>query len=238
VEEKEKKTTKRTTVKEVSTEKPKKKPVKKEIIKEESKENVVKKTEKTVTEVSKTIAHDNNKKTFSKLTIYVIAGLIIACFSVIVGSMVTYYALGTNEKKGLVTTYTEDENINKLIRIYNEILNKHYLDLDKGKLIEGAINGMLEMTGDPYSAYLDKDTTTDFNERMEGIYYGIGSEIIADVEGNVYFYNVFADSPAANAGIKNGDIIKAINGKVLKVLLLKKSQILLKVMEKRLKQYL
>jgi len=95
-----------------------------------------------------------------------------------------------------------------------DILKEKYVDsnqLDSKKLFYGSIKGMMQATGDPYTAFLDPEENKEFNEDITGRFEGIGAElgiknkiltVIAPLE----------DSPAEKSGLRAGDRIIKING--------------------------
>jgi carboxyl-terminal processing protease len=94
-----------------------------------------------------------------------------------------------------------------------EIVNDRYIDqpVDKEKLVQGSIKGMMESLGDPYSSYLDPDQFRDQNAPLEGEYTGIGAWV--DTSGEyLVFISPMPDSPAEEAGIEPGDKVIAIDG--------------------------
>ncbi len=112
-------------------------------------------------------------------------------------------------------TITNDE-INEFIDNYNLIINNYVDDVDKKELLDAAISGMYNHLGDEYSTYIDKDSTDSLSDQLEGQYDGIGVEIatyVSEKEGNITIvHSVFKNSPADKAGIKEGDILKSIDG--------------------------
>jgi carboxyl-terminal processing protease len=108
--------------------------------------------------------------------------------------------------------YSEDGYVSKFIDNYDYIVNNYYGDLDKDKLIDSAIAGMLDSIDDPYTSYIDENSSNTFNISLQGSFQGIGVEVVNDSDNNVLVYNVIEDSPAFKAGIKSMDIIKSING--------------------------
>lgn len=94
------------------------------------------------------------------------------------------------------------------------IENKYYKDVDRDKLIDGAINGMMESLGDPYSNYMGKVTAQEFEESIEGSFSGIGAEVTS-VNGHVEVVSPIKGSPADKAGIRAKDIILSVNGESL-----------------------
>ena len=126
--------------------------------------------------------------------------------SIVSGSLV-YSRLNNT---GKITT-TNNKHINEFINTYNKLLDEYYEELDESKLIDAAISGMLNYTGDDYTIHMNEDATDDLNEKLEGSYEGIGVRISIDELGNIYIFEVFSDSPAELAGIKINDILISIN---------------------------
>ena len=111
------------------------------------------------------------------------------------------------------TPYVTENDLKEFISVFNTILNDYYEDIDKSKLIDGAISGMLNALKDPYSFYFSKDETNSFNDQMKGNYAGIGSEISINQDGKIIISKPFTNSPAIKAGLKPGDIILEVDGK-------------------------
>ena len=87
---------------------------------------------------------------------------------------------------------------------YNGELNSH-------QLFDGAIKGMVEATGDPYTVYLNQKDFQALSEMTEGTFGGIG--IVFGKRGDDYIVvAALPDTPGAQAGIKSGDIITAVDG--------------------------
>lgn len=92
-----------------------------------------------------------------------------------------------------------------------QLLKKHYNgDVDNHTLFEGAIKGMVEGVGDPYTVYLNRKDFQQLNEMTDGTFGGIG--IVFGKRGDDYVViSALPDNPGALAGIKSGDIITAVN---------------------------
>ncbi len=91
----------------------------------------------------------------------------------------------------------------------------HQLFIDKDKLnnqelLFGAIKGMVDATGDPYSAYLDPKETKNFNDSLQGSFEGIGAEI-GKRDSNIVIIAPLKNTPAERAGLKPGDIVLKID---------------------------
>lgn len=108
--------------------------------------------------------------------------------------------------------YNHDGNyLNELENAYNNILNEYVKEVDEKALVNAAIEGMYNYLGDPYTSYLDDETSDDLTDRLNG-YVGIGVEI-TKIEEGILVANVFKGGPADAAGILAGDIIVKIDGK-------------------------
>ena len=78
------------------------------------------------------------------------------------------------------------------------------------KFVEGSINGMLS-TLDPHSTFLNEEEYARMREEQKGKFYGVGM-IISQRNGKITVIAPIANTPAAKAGIRSGDIIYAIDG--------------------------
>ena len=99
------------------------------------------------------------------------------------------------------------KQLNEFLSTYTEILNEYYEEIPENELLEAGVKGMIGYLGDPYSVYMDKDTSIAFNEKINGEYVGIGTEIIQYSDGKIEFNDVYEDGPAYEAGIRNKDIL-------------------------------
>lgn len=107
----------------------------------------------------------------------------------------------------------EDDSINlvKVEQAY-ELISKHYIEImEDEELISGAIQGMLATLKDPYSVYMDKNATQQFNESLDSSFEGIGTEIGVE-DSKVIIVSPYKDSPAEKAGLKPKDQIISVDG--------------------------
>lgn len=85
------------------------------------------------------------------------------------------------------------------------------------QLLEGAMSGMVSESADyPYSAYLGPEEEAEYEDEIQGRTAGIGIYRMQRDEpsGELWFTPVY-DSPAAEAGLRFGDRITAVDGKTL-----------------------
>ncbi len=83
-------------------------------------------------------------------------------------------------------------------------------DFTYKKFVEGSISGMLA-TLDPHSTFLNEEMYKRMMEEQRGKFYGVGM-IISQRNGKITVIAPIANTPAAKAGLRSGDIIYAING--------------------------
>lgn len=103
----------------------------------------------------------------------------------------------------------------KKIETALELVQKNYVeDVDRDKLVNGAIDGMMNALGDPFSSYMAPDTAQQFSEQIEGSFTGIGAEVSLE-NGNVVVVSPIKGSPAEKAGIQPKDILLSVNGESL-----------------------
>ena len=101
----------------------------------------------------------------------------------------------------------------KLKRVMGVIESDYLMEYDMQELEEGAIRGLLEALGDPYTSYYNKSQTQSFLTETEGDYVGVGLYITVDIEKNtVIVLSPVDGSPADEAGVLPGDYITEING--------------------------
>lgn len=122
----------------------------------------------------------------------------------------------TMNNNGIFNKSSDSEsNLNEIANMYDEIKREYYQDIDDDTLIEGAISGMLSVL-DKNTSYLNENSTTSFNNKMKGEYYGIGVEGLTLEDTGILVVTVLDNSPADKAGIKENDILVKINNVSLK----------------------
>lgn len=107
-----------------------------------------------------------------------------------------------------------DLNLSLFFEAY-KILKENYLDpsrLVPKELIYGAIRGMVESLGDPYTNFLTPEEAKIFKEDVKGEFEGIGVEI-GIKDGKLTIISPLEGTPAQRAGLKAGDVIVKINDK-------------------------
>lgn len=145
---------------------------------------------------------ERNTYTFEEVFIIMIISLVIGFFTCF--SLNKILSGGKNYR-------LLSKDLNKFVDAYQTILKNYPDKLDTSKLVESAIEGMMSSIGDKYTTYNDVDGATTFNETVSGTYEGIGC-LVTTTENSIQIIEVFDDSPASKAGLKEKDIIKKIDG--------------------------
>lgn len=115
-----------------------------------------------------------------------------------------------------VVAGTDAKDMDKFSQVYDALDNKWYFgkdieDLDN-KLMNLAISGMADGSGDAHTTYMDAETASNFTTSLEGNFVGIGVQYYAMNENTFVIDRVFKNSPADQAGIVKGDQLSKING--------------------------
>jgi carboxyl-terminal processing protease len=147
--------------------------------------------------------------------------------------------IGTSARAAAADTYRQ-------LNLFGDIFERvrsHYVEKpDDSKLVESAVNGMLNGL-DPHSSYMDTKSFRDMQVQTRGEFGGLGIEVTME-DGLVKVVAPIDDTPAAKAGVRAGDIITHLDDEAVQGLTLNQavdkmrgpvnSKIRLKVMRKGL----
>lgn len=129
--------------------------------------------------------------------------LVTVVVSLVMGGLVTYNVILKGAKV--------DDELQEFIENYDYVVDNYYGNVDKNKLIDSAIAGMLSSL-DNNSAYVG-GSDSNFSIFLEGNYEGAGIQVTTTDNNNIIIYSVFDGTPASKAGLKSGDIIVKLNDK-------------------------
>jgi carboxyl-terminal processing protease len=145
------------------------------------------------------------------------------------GLFLSGYALGVHQAAMPGTSSSDAAAFGPFWDAYHNITTKFPLGpVDRQALVEGAIKGMVEALGDPYSSYLTPEEFQTTLSDISGEFEGIGAEIgTVDAKGATADCNSLGPdcrlvviapldgSPAQAAGLKPGDVIATVDGQSL-----------------------
>lgn len=143
-----------------------------------------------------------------KKTIKVIAAVLLLC-------SFQCFAESSVENDSKITSF---QYVKKLNSVFDFVQQNYVDEIDPKILYEGALKGMLDAIGDPYTLYLDSDYMRDLNDTTSGSFGGVGLSISKATESTaakpayVEVASPIDDTPGAKAGIQAGDLITAIDG--------------------------
>lgn len=129
--------------------------------------------------------------------------LVTVVVSLVMGGLVTYNVVLKGAKV--------DDELQEFIENYDYVVDNYYGNVDKNKLIDSAIAGMLSSL-DNNSAYVG-GSDSNFSIFLEGNYEGAGIQVTTTDNNNIIIYSVFDGTPASKAGLKSGDVIVKLNDK-------------------------
>ena len=162
---------------------------------------------KKVKEKKVEIVNDNKNKERELYTSKEV--IIVMIFSIGIGILMCFGGISIITGKNYLAV-TKD--LKKVVDTYYAIVDNYYGELDRDKLIDGAVEGMISSVGDTFTTYSDTDSTSSFDETINGSYEGIGCTVATLEDGTISVIDMFEDSPSYKAGLKVGDIILKVDG--------------------------
>jgi carboxyl-terminal processing protease len=109
-----------------------------------------------------------------------------------------------------VNTYRE---LDQFMSVFERVRSEYVEQVDDKTLLRGAIDGMLNAL-DPHSSYLDERGFKALMTTTDGEYGGLGLSVTME-DSTVKVMSVTEDTPAQRAGIKSGDYLSHIDGKLI-----------------------
>ena len=149
---------------------------------------------------------NNRKNTSFKFSTIIIIMIITALVSGITAGVIVYTSY--NKSTGInYNNVNNDAALKQFLEVYSSVTEDYYEDINKTEMLEAAIDAMLKYLDERYTSYLNTTQTNQLNDTLKGEYEGIG---IAIVDHKIV--DIFKNSPAFDAGMAVGDIIKSIDG--------------------------
>lgn len=109
-----------------------------------------------------------------------------------------------------------ESDVSAKLDLLNSLLDRYYLyddEVDEDALVEGIYSGYAAALGDPYTEYYDEEETAALMESTSGEFSGIGASMTQNTDGpGAVITTVYEDSPAAEAGLQEGDVISKVDG--------------------------
>lgn len=145
--------------------------------------------------------------------------LLLMSAAFIVGRQSSQSALRQQTAYGLdlsaISQESSDLNSNALLQEVYQKLTEKYLrsnDIDQEKLVYGAISGMVDAVGDPYTSFFDPKEFAVVNEELSQTYEGVGA-VVGFRNDKLVIVAPLKDGPAELAGLKRGDELVEVDHK-------------------------
>ncbi|MDP2090412.1 MAG: S41 family peptidase [Candidatus Gracilibacteria bacterium] len=156
----------------------------------------------------------DNKNNFAQFIVIFLTSFILGIvFSFTIGIDFNNNLLKSEEGTDIFSiTSNKDLDLTKYWEVYNLIKTNNYDSdsVDKIKLVDSTIKGLVLGLGDKNSEYFNKEDTKKFNEVLSGDFEGIGAVVEVNELG-VIIDRLIKGSPAKKYGLENGDIIIKAN---------------------------
>lgn len=144
------------------------------------------------------------------------AFIMLIFLTILVTVGLTIFALTFGDQKVVeVKVPIERTEFKKLYEAYDALQSKYYEDINEEDVVYGAINGMFDALGDPYSDYMNHEEATSFNESLSSSFQGIGAEI-SERNGYIMIVSPIKNTPAEKAGLQPRDMVLAVDGQSVK----------------------
>lgn len=149
----------------------------------------------------------------------VIICVAIALTAAFVAGLFVYFWMASNQRNNEIRVEQSGnyETLSKYLRLgdlENIIKQYYYQDTDQDELVNGALRGMVDSLGDPFSAYYTEEEYSSYLADLEGTNVGIGAAYapISKTSGLLRVKRVYGGGPAEAAGITTEDVIIGVDG--------------------------
>ena len=106
---------------------------------------------------------------------------------------------------------TNTNGLSSLLTVVGLLKSESLYEVQSDKMIEGATAGIVSSLDDPYSKYLNKAEWENLELQLSAEFGGIGVYVVELEDGRLGIVSPIKGTPAARAGLKNGDIIIRLN---------------------------
>ena len=145
-------------------------------------------------------------------------GLVIAACSVIFANF--RYAIRNNDIASTSVARLDYSAINSKLKTIGGLIEDRYLYGTDAETVEtGIFKGMMYSIGDLYADYYSPEEFEDETDESNGNYCGIGVLMSYNAADNtITVVEVYENSPAEEAGVMEGDVLKEVNHENITIL--------------------
>jgi carboxyl-terminal processing protease len=113
---------------------------------------------------------------------------------------------------GPIRDFAQDDDLAVVGAAIGEVRDGYYRDVPKRELSDDAIRGLVRGLDDRFSSYFDAKEYSRFRELTDARFSGVGTTVQRVGEG-LRVVQVYDGSPAQDAGLQEGDVIVAVDGR-------------------------
>jgi carboxyl-terminal processing protease len=129
--------------------------------------------------------------------------------------LLTAVAVQAQLSRDFANEFLEQPAGRALVQTFGALKTGYLDDVDDDEIIRGAISGMIEAVGDPFTYYLEPRTAAREAQDRSGSFEGIGAVLTPfnrQTGRGVEILNVYQGGPAYEAGVQRGDIFLEVDG--------------------------
>lgn len=121
----------------------------------------------------------------------------------------------TQSPQNQPTVATSNE-LEKVQTLFDQIRANYYQEVDEDVLVEGALKGMTDALGDPYTTYLSESAANELDQSLSSSFEGIGATLTLVNDYPEVAQAPIKNSPAEKNGLRLNDRILKVDGKETK----------------------
>ncbi|MEG2348254.1 MAG: S41 family peptidase [Clostridia bacterium] len=141
---------------------------------------------------------------------------IIVSLTIIVALSIVIIPMMKNEASNVKASPEMAKYLERIQDALSKVSNTYIDDVEMEKLVEGAISGIANATGDRYTRYISEEEYKEMLNSGTEVYNGIGVHITYDKdESGILVLGLMPNSPAMKAEIKAGDVIVQVDEMVV-----------------------
>jgi carboxyl-terminal processing protease len=140
--------------------------------------------------------------------------LIIAAVAIVALILGVYWGGHPQSLPGFARDAFVQEDVATRAEVAKDIQDTFYKKVSDDKLEEASLKGMVNSLGDRFSEYFTPTEAKQFTQSLSGKFEGVGMSVDSrDTKQGLKVSKVYPKTPAAEAGIRAGDLIVKVNGK-------------------------
>lgn len=129
---------------------------------------------------------------------------------------ITYLTVEDQFEAKLAIEQSRNDTLNKIIQVLDTVESDYVGQYEESDLIDGAIAGIIQGTGDRWSFYMNAEDYTKYLENVRNEYVGIGVTVaFSEQDGSLIITKVHSGSASEAADLRYKDRIISVNGELV-----------------------